>query len=293
MKNDNIKSESIHPQLPLVKRLRRWTINGDNDEVEIPFDQSVNNSDEDSSLHTLVNSTVLNLKTIDVNSSITEHFDAFIISTMAFEIPLNENTTIKYPLLRQDLTELNQTDDQTTISIIDEVLQDNKTDITFSSTLSETLATNMTDINPFESVTDRIDNQTNEVESSSVPIILKQITDHIEPMFSNATEDNQTNGWGLSLNDSSPITISNESIINSNISQKDAIITIDQEISLNDTGIILIETIQNSTESSFVSSKSSTIPICDSSCLCSKECPYGFEILNDTCLCDPPCKVSN
>jgi len=218
---------------------------------------------------------------------------------MALEIPSNENTTIKYPLLRQDLTELNQTDDQTTISIIDKVLQDDKTNITFSSTISETLATNMTDINPVvindknESITDRIDNQTNEVESSSVPIILKQITDHIEPMFSNATEDNQTNGWGLSLNDSFPITISNESIINSNISQKDAIITIDQEISMNDTGIILIETIQNSTESSFVWSKSSTIPICDSSCLCSKECPYGFEILNDTCLCDPPCKVSN
>ncbi|CAF0904201.1 unnamed protein product [Adineta ricciae] len=31
-------------------------------------------------------------------------------------------------------------------------------------------------------------------------------------------------------------------------------------------------------------------PICDLTCQCTKECPYGFQFINDTCKCDPPCK---
>lgn len=32
-------------------------------------------------------------------------------------------------------------------------------------------------------------------------------------------------------------------------------------------------------------------PICDLTCQCTKECPYGFQFINDTCECDPLCKV--
>ena len=302
MKSDYFKSESIHPQLPLLKRLRRWTINGDNDEVEIPLNDSV-----------------LSVNNSDDNSSVTETVDFQIHMTTA-EIQSDENTTMKYPLLRLDLTELN---DQTTMSIIDEVLQDNKTNtnntpvsstvfnevININSTMSETFVANITDIDQVvitdknESITDNLSTGF-ESSSSSVAIILKQITDQVEPastiipsdhttMSYNATEDNQTNGWGLlfndktetiSFNDLSTITLDNETISNSNISQKDAIIIVNQEIPVNDTGMIIIE------ESPILSS---TIPICDFTCLCSKECPYGFEILNDTCLCNPPCKVSD
>ncbi len=33
-------------------------------------------------------------------------------------------------------------------------------------------------------------------------------------------------------------------------------------------------------------------PICDESCQCLRKCPYGFEIVNNICQCDPPCAVS-
>ena len=32
-------------------------------------------------------------------------------------------------------------------------------------------------------------------------------------------------------------------------------------------------------------------PICDRACQCTEECPYGFDIVEDKCQCDPPCKV--
>ncbi|UJR15630.1 hypothetical protein I4U23_002567 [Adineta vaga] len=31
-------------------------------------------------------------------------------------------------------------------------------------------------------------------------------------------------------------------------------------------------------------------PICDLSCQCTKQCPYGFDFINETCECHPPCK---
>jgi hypothetical protein len=203
------------------------------------------------------------------------------------EIYLDENTTMIYPLLRQDLIEVN-----TTISVIEDVLQDNKTDtnetISSSTVFNEVIhinSTNMTDMNEFQ--------------SSSVPIMFHQTTDQVEPTtsiipldYTNTTEDHQTNGWNLLFNDSFTVTISDELIINSNISQKDAILP-NQDINLNETELIFIETNSNSNETSILSSKSISIPICDHSCQCLKECPYGFEIVNDTCSCNPPCKVSN
>ena len=33
------------------------------------------------------------------------------------------------------------------------------------------------------------------------------------------------------------------------------------------------------------------VPVCDLSCQCAKQCPYGFEIIDKECQCDPPCKV--
>jgi len=204
------------------------------------------------------------------------------------EIYSDENTTMIYPLLRQDLTEVNQT---TTVTVIEDVLQDNKTDtnetITLSTVFNEVIHINSTNITEFQS------------SSSSVPIMFNQTTDQAEPTtpiipldYTNTTEDHQTNGWNLLFNDSFIVTISDELIINSNISQKDAIIP-NQDININETEIIFIETNSNSNETSILSSKSISIPICDHSCQCLKECPYGFEILNDTCSCNPPCKVSN
>jgi hypothetical protein len=98
-------------------------------------------------------------------------------------------------------------------------------------------------------------------------------------------ENNQTNDSKLSVNETF-ISTNDEFIIHS--TQKDAIIN-SSEIYLNETDIISI----NSNESSIIISKSVSIPICDYACQCLKECPYGFEIFNETCLCNPPCEVSD
>jgi hypothetical protein len=230
-------------------------------------------------LNSIVNSTLFNFETIESNSTIIENVDTSINSTI--EIYSNENTT----LLREDFPELNQT----TVSIIEEVLQDNKTNtnaISFSSTIfNELIDINQTTIKiKNESVSTEIDHLSDEFQSSLAP---------------QTTEDNQTNGWNLLFNDKTETILFNdtftvatndESIINSNITQKDAII-LNQETYINETEMILIETNQNSNETSVLSFKSISIPVCDRSCQCLKECRYGFEILNDTCLCNPPCKV--
>jgi hypothetical protein len=287
----------IRYQVPLIRRLRRWSKIANNDEVEIPLNEtvlSVNDSDDVNVLNSIVNNTLLNFETIESNSSIIQNLDDLIDSTM------------KYPLLRKDLTELNHT----TVSIIEEVLQDNKTDVdntTFSSIDSQTLATNITYISQvvIDDKNESISNHSS-YEFQSSPT-LNETTDQVEQNITtilsdytsesyNATEDNHTDAWGLLFNDKTETILYNDSLIattsSSNMSQKDAIIT-DQETYINDTEIIIIETNQNSNETSILSPKSIPIPVCDSSCQCSKECPYGFEIVNDTCLCDPPCEVSD
>jgi len=113
------------PQLISSERRRRWSKDDDNDEVEIPIDN-------------------------DISS-----FNSTMISTIV---------EVEYPLLRQDLVEINQTDELTTISINEEITENNNTNIEqsteniFPSTIlneiidintteSEILPANVTDIN--------------------------------------------------------------------------------------------------------------------------------------------------
>lgn len=323
----------------MVKRLRRWNKNDDNDEVEISLNETIlsvnTNTDNISTLDSIINSTLVNsFQTMESNSSIIEILDQLINSTSMTTLDIlysNENTTIVYPLLQQDLVESNQTviEDNTTIkySLLRQDLTElNGTTVEDNTTVVyPSLQQDLTELNQtvIEDNTTIIypllrhdltelnqtiieDNTTvfsevtyiNESQSSSpVPIIFNQTTDEVESTSSiiyldntNTTENNQTNDWNLLVNDKFTETISDELLINSNISNKNAVIT-NQEINLNDTEIIFIETNQNSNDTSILTSKFLSIPICDQSCQCLKECPYGFEILNDTCICNPPCKV--
>ena len=63
----------------------------------------------------------------------------------------------------------------------------------------------------------------------------------------------------------------------------------DEEI--NNTTMVMGED-EYSNETISLVTKTIEKPVCDLSCQCSTKCPYGFEILNDICECDPPCKVS-
>ncbi|CAF3585285.1 unnamed protein product [Adineta steineri] len=282
--NEYLQSESFNSQIPLIKRLRRWTINGDNDEVEIPFNEShlsINNSSS------IDNSTLVNFVTIESNTSNIEYVNDLNLTTT--EIKSDENTMIKYPLSEPDLN-------QTITSSTEEVLQNNN-----NTSLSPLISNELTSINTeilTTNVTQMIttDHVFNTFESSSpsVSILPTQTTHEIESVttiihsdsttaYPDATVINQTNEWNSVFNEKIEIiSLNDSSTINSNISLKDARITIDQQIFTNDTDIVMFDNLDESL-------KVSTMPICDASCLCSKECLYGFELLNDTCLCNPPC----
>ncbi|UJR31029.1 hypothetical protein I4U23_018538 [Adineta vaga] len=282
--NEFYRSEYMNSQLPLLKRLKRWSRHGDNDEVEI----SLNNSDDSLPFSSTMNSTIESLETTELNLLVTEYSNnttsLFLDNITTIDIQSDDNTTIRYPLLRQDLSELNQTNDQITNANIEELFP-NHNHTSFAITNAEILVTNMNE------VTTNNKTESNELESTSIAMIPTQISVQNESItfgtvFSNVTIDYPT----ISSNNT---TFSIESVDeysnNTNLSQKDAIISIDPDISLNDSEINAFDTFQNSNESSNSSSKAIAIPICDLSCQCLKECLYGFEILNDTCLCTPPC----
>lgn len=117
----------------------------------------------------------------------------------------------------------------------------------------------------------------NTIETSS-PINLFDGT----TMSENVTDNNQTMQWGLlfndktetiSYNDSSTMITNDELIINAN-----EIIVNTEKVNFNGT--------------LFLPSQSMNMSLCDRSCQCLQKCPYDFDIINNTCICHPPCQVS-
>jgi hypothetical protein len=90
--------------------------------------------------------------------------------------------------------------------------------------------------------------------------------------------------------------IDNTTIISDAI-QTDAAIISDtstsSDVIQNDTSTVINDEEEYSNETIRLLPAIIAEPVCDRSCQCSKECPYGFELINDTCKCDPPCKVSD
>jgi hypothetical protein len=136
----------------------------------------------------------------------------------------------------------------------------------------------------------------NEFKQDTTIILLDYTT--IPPT---TTNDNQTSI------DSEPETISE---YNTTVIHEDLNTTISLNVTQSDTTSIqegiddttMVSDITQNDTSTIVYDEDETIsflpettrkPICDRSCQCLKECPYGFEIINNTCQCDPPCKVSH
>ncbi len=253
----SIFKSNFDSRLSLIERRRRWNKNEDHDEVEIPLNETLgleNHIDDITTFNPIVNSTLLNFETIQSNSTIYELVNDLNNSTVDI-LDSNENTTII-----QNLIELNQTN----VTMIEDIKMNINKTIDFNQ--------NDTESNGLQS-------------SSSIPLTADQVE------VNTTIENNQINDSKLLVNESL-ISTNDEWIIHSNLTQKDAII-INSEIYPNETDIISLEANLNSNESSIITSKSISIPICDHTCQCLKECLYGFEILNETCLCNPPCKVSN
>lgn len=158
---------------------------------------------------------------------------------------------------------------------------------------SETFISNITDINQvfINDIIEPINNSLDEFQSSTFSIIVNKTLNDIEStttMTHNLTDSNQTYEWDLlfndktetiSLNDSSTIATNNEHTLDSNITY--------QELHMFSREIIIDE----DNETFIASLKPMNISICDLSCQCLRQCPYGFEMVNDTCLCNSSCQV--
>lgn len=142
----------------------------------------------------------------------------------------------------------------------------------------------------------RLDSDTSIVPSSDTTIVSGEINDNQTSIDSGTTIVSE---YKTTMMDE----IKNTTIIFS-VTQTETIVTtidVSQElvgdITTNSEGIFYdTSTIINEDEYSNETSNSlpqpTPKPICDFSCECSKKCPYGYEVINDQCECDPPCKVS-
>lgn len=111
-------------------------------------------------------------------------------------------------------------------------------------------------------------------------------------------QENSTITYNASDNST---TISNEELIdNTTMNQNgtevtDQVIdesTIVSDVVQNDTSTVIDEDGESSNETTTLTPTKPAKPICDQSCQCLRKCHYGFEIVNGTCQCDEPCKVS-
>ncbi|CAF1217438.1 unnamed protein product [Rotaria magnacalcarata] len=268
--DSSITNSEYSKSKPLIKQQNRKIRQIENDEIETALGKlvrSLNRTVDTSSLEPTTISSLL----IESNLSMIESFHDFFNPTSSsqvnetiFEISSIENTAPDYSLVQRNLTE----ESQTALLTLDKILQDNQTDINDK---NESITIDQINILPQEKYKQNID----EIERITSTIPLDDTT-----MSYNATDNNQTQEWGLlfndktetmSYNDSSASTTSDEFAINSN------------EIIINTKKLFV-------NESSILSLQSINISICDRSCQCLKQCPYGFAILNDTCLCDSPCQ---
>ncbi|CAF5095600.1 unnamed protein product, partial [Rotaria magnacalcarata] len=164
VKNQSSTSELVllrrRPLLPSSERRKRWTKEEDNDEVEIPIDENIMQQSISTTTignqATVLFSLDLNKATEQLNTSDAEYnsdVNSTMISTMA---------DIKYPLLRKDLDEINETDELTTVLMNEDISLSNTTDIEQSiennnnvasteTVLSLTTSNEIMNINPTES----------------------------------------------------------------------------------------------------------------------------------------------
>ncbi|CAF0994534.1 unnamed protein product [Adineta steineri] len=312
IKNEVTTSEPVlsrrRPLLSSNERRRRWT------KDDILIDETI--------IEQLTSAT-----TIDNNATvlIDKLDDIFLFnSTIGIEqLNVEENSTIidiKYPLLRQDILEMNETDDLSTTSINQNISEKYETDLENNSvtmintifltttTVSDVPLVNITDINQITSnetnefvTTNTIDNLTtiatinNETETSTNTNIFNQtIEELITTLNSTLSLSEQDTSIILLDHTATPRTTaydnqtSNDSdttIIDDNINTTTIFNSIQNEILTT-----IVDENEYANETINFQSDIALEPVCDLACQCLKQCPYGFELLNDTCECDPPCK---
>lgn len=154
------------------QRRKRWTKEEDNDEVEIPIDENIHEQSINNIIDT--STTVFENDLVSLNSTIST--EQSTINTPEKNSDENSKVT-SYPLLRQDLLEINETNQLTTVSMENNTnyvttinvvlpLTTSNENIDINPTESEIGSTNVTDINQVisneknESISNTIDNLT-------------------------------------------------------------------------------------------------------------------------------------
>jgi hypothetical protein len=238
----------------VIYRSKRWPKAKDHDEIEIPTDET------------------------NVTASVSTDGEFSVESTL--------NTSI------------NEVSDHSRgqSSLVEEILQDTdlNTNGNFSRNDSFPSSTLFTEISSsyFTSVNESLElivaNRTSEdvsdmsTDSSSTRILFNLTTISYSIPSENQTDEEYP--------------ISNERVLNATNnsiqSLKDTFVSDHDTDNLTQTNAFNVKTV-----AVLDTSDNETVPssrlICDETCQCSKECPYGFEILNDTCECYPPCQVSH
>lgn len=307
--------------LSVLQRLKRLAKNEDHDEVEIPVDSALPDQPNTVTIELTDQSSVA---PVDVQTPVIET----VPSMSTWNVHDDETTTVNATLVRQETTLSNQTDERTTASVLDGRLLYQTTEIdqhdanvTMSTAEWITTESNSSDeknvTNPEISFLNLADvPQSNASQSLFVSteeeerlLTTTPLLTSSEPPteFDNRTDENGSHGWSfVALDDSATNNTSNESSTVS-ILQTDAPSidqTLDEDTASNNLTVkmtdvsdtSLNEAVKDSNETGSLPSsswKSISIPVCDQSCQCSMECPYGFEILNETCQCNPPCQVSD
>ena len=185
------------PLLSSSERKKRWTMEDDNDEIIIPIDdtfiqQSISATRTDNNLTVTKNDSN---ELFSFNSTMAKEQSNMSSS----ETDSDENSTvastineIKYPLLRQDFTGINETNELKSMSINDDISQNSQTSIEQFYEDNE----NLTTINNIFSSTasnEILDNNSKELEISSInasdinQIILSEKNETINDTIGNLT----------------------------------------------------------------------------------------------------------
>ena len=240
-----------------IYRSKRWTKAKDHDEIEIPTDET------------------------NVTAPVSTDDESSVASTLNKSIP-----------------SINEISDHSTgpSSLVEETLQDTTMDTNgnFSGNDSYSSSTLFNEISSsyFTTVNEEMTNESLHSQPSFDPSLTRIVID-LTTMSYSIPNENQTDEE-YPTSDERVLNATNESIP----SLKETFVSDLETDNLTETNDLIVKTVAvvdtNENETAVINPEliASPKPICDQACQCSKECPYGFEMLNDTCECNPPCQVS-
>lgn len=258
-------------------RRRRWL---KDDEVEIPLDQTNTLSDaipsDNATLdikHTVM---AMDEEIFESNDTNTEQSTEkeIVLTTMDSMVDVNVTETAKSLSTDDEFTTIESISKCESIHILCQSLffvEENQTDI---SVTDEASIPNTTLILSDDTSTFPFAIDTNETSTDSPTEVVQEDTTTINTGDVNST------------------TIDNISQNHTEVSDTSTMISEDNtDQSIVDTTMVSIVDEYSNETTQFVSTTTAK-PICDQSCQCLRKCHYGFEIINGTCQCDEPCKVS-